>query len=111
MAGLQRAYASGDDAKEYVCTTPMPSAKQSVIYGVNIPDNMLTLPNVGPPSSVTLAQRWQMTLAQRNFAHWPNVAANSWPDVGPMLYILFYNIGPTLGQCIFLFHNSGPILL
>ena len=33
-SGLQRA--SGDDAKEYVCTTPMPSAKQSVIYGVNM---------------------------------------------------------------------------
>ena len=29
-------YVGGWIAKEYVCTTPMPCAKQSVIYGVNM---------------------------------------------------------------------------
>ena len=68
-----------------LCTIHLYSSSLEFKRVTIFPDNMLThWPNVGPPSSVTLAQRWQMTLAQRNFV------------IGPTL---LPTVGPTLGQC------------
>ena len=49
----------------------------------HVPEKVIRLVNVRILLAVLLAQRWQMTLAQRHFAHRPNVIANGWFDVDP----------------------------
>jgi hypothetical protein len=46
-------------------------------------------PNIGPPLSLTLGQRWQITLGQCHFVRWANVEP-----------FLIANFQPTMNQCL-----------
>ena len=39
--------------------------------------------NVGILLAVLLVRSWQMTMARCHFAHWADLIANGWFDVGP----------------------------
>ena len=66
--------------------------------------------NVGFPLATLLGQRWQMTLAQWNFAHLPSVGPTSWASVGPMISV--NNVYNLLTRCQQMFRGKygGPTL-
>lgn len=66
--------------------------------------------NVGPTSSVTSDQRWQMTFVQCNFAHRPNVGPTCCANVGTMSNMSSSDIGPTGGQRMLHITNVDPML-
>ena len=43
-------------------------------------------PNIGPTLFASLAQRWNLTLGQRNFARRPSAGPTRWLNVGPSLF-------------------------
>ena len=66
--------------------------------------------DVGFPLATLLGQRWQMTLAQWNFAYLPLVGPTSWASVGPM--ISANNVYNLLTRCQHIFGGKygGPTL-
>ena len=68
--------------------------------------------NVGLMMATSLGQRWQTTLAQRNFAHRPYVGPTGWAIVGPtrhsQLRLHTANILPTCLCVNWGWANVGP---